>query len=352
MRGYNYIFLDYDFKMSFYIDLKYLKFVSPKLEGFTQKNPELFQTKCFYCGDSKKKKSKKRGFFYKKGESLFYRCFNCEVSTTFQKTLEYLDPYLAREYTLEKYSSGVNKHTPYKKPNFISKPPVFAKKSKLNVSSISDLPEKHYAKQYVLERKIPKGFHKDLYFAECFKKFVSDIYPSYDKDLLENDPRLIIPFRTENGDIFCFQGRALSKNPLRYVTVKMNDSSKLFGLDRINKKETIFVVESPIDSLFLKNAIATADSNLEIGAKYFEKDNKDIILIPDREPRNPHICKGIKKYIDNGRKICLFPETMSGKDINEFILNGLTKPKLTEIILENTFDGIRAELEFNKWKKV
>ena len=65
-----------------------------------------------------------------------------------------------------------------------------------------------------------------------------------------------------------------------------------------------------------------------------------------------YICKNIQKYIDNGRKICLLPETLKGKDINEFILNGVTKPQLEKIILENTFQGLEAKLKFNNWKKV
>lgn len=335
--------------MSFHIDLKYLRIISPKLEGFTQKNNELFNCRCHYCGDSQKKKSKKRGFFYKKGDNMFYRCFNCEVSTTFYKALESLDPYVAKEYALERFTDGSNKHHPHKKETPVFKKPVFQTFKTLNIPSIGDLPDDHFAKKYVLERKIPKGSHKDLYFAEDFKKFVNEIYPENDKELVDNDPRLILPFRNENNDLFAFQGRALLNNPMRYITVKMNENIKLFGLNKLNKREPILVVESPIDSLFLKNAIATADSNLMI-AEYLGKEK--LTLIPDREPRNTHICKGIQKYIDNGLKVCLFPETMKGKDINEFILNGVSKPSLERIIVNNTFSGIRAQIEFDRWKKV
>lgn len=334
--------------MTFYLDVKYLKIVSCRIDGFTQKKSDLYNLRCPFCGDSQKKKSKKRGFLYKKSNDMFYRCFNCEVSTTFYKFLEYLDPNLAKEYQLERFAEGNNKHENYKKPVLKFKKPVFKKTVGINLPSISSLPESHYAKKYVLERRIPKGAHKDLYFAEDFKKFVSEIKPDYDKKLVDNDDRLVIPFRTENGDLFAFQGRALSKNPLRYITVKLNEELKLFGLDKISKKETIYVLEGPIDSLFLKNAVATADSNLMI-SDFLGKEN--LVLVYDNEPRNTNIVKQIQKAIDNDFRVCLFPDYFRYKDINEAVMNGISKPEVQRIIDNNTFEGLRAKMEFVNWKK-
>lgn len=336
--------------MSLYIDIKYLKIISPKLDGFVQKKENLWNCRCMVCNDSQKKKSKKRGFFYSKGDNLFYRCFNCEYSTTFYKLIEQIDPFVAKEYALERFTNGSSKHSPYTKPKVEFKKPVFKSntKSKLPIPAISDLADTHFAKKYVLERKIPKGCYKDLYYASDFKKFVLDVYPECDKSLVENDERLIIPFRNSEGVMFAFQGRALGNNKLRYITIKLDENLKLFGLDRVNRKEKIFVVEGPIDSLFLKNSVATADANLAV-ADFLGKDK--IVLVNDNEPRNPHIVKQIKKYIDNGFKICLFPETVKFKDINEMVLNGFTKPQIQRIIEENTFEGLRADVELNKWKK-
>lgn len=322
--------------------------ISYRLEGFTQKNTNLYNCRCILCGDSTKKKSKKRGFFYEKGGNLFYRCFNCEVSTTFYKFLEQIDPSIAKEYAVERFTNGASKHGNYTAPVIKTKKPVFSKKTKINLPSIADLPDDHLAKLYVIGRKLPKSSYKDLFYAEDFKKFVNEIYPENEKDLVDNDPRLIIPFRDEQCVLFAFQGRSLTDNKLRYITVKLKDELKLFGLDRINKNEMILVTEGPIDSLLLKNAVATADANLMV-AEILGKDN--IILINDNEPRNPHIVKQIQRCIDNDFKVCLFPETIKGKDINEMILNGFTSKKIHDIIEKNTFSGLQARMEFNKWKK-
>ena len=54
----------------------------------------------------------------------------------------------------------------------------------------------------------------------------------------------------------------------------------------------MFVVEvGPIDSLFLSNAIATAQPDLRV-----YEDN--VVLIPDNEPRNVEVIKQIEKYIN------------------------------------------------------
>lgn len=335
--------------MSLYVDLKFLNAISHRLEGFVQKNNNVWNCKCSLCGDSKKKKSKKRGFFYEKGGNLFYKCFNCEVSTTFYKFLEQFDGDVAREYAIERFASGASKHGNFKAPEIKTKKPVFAKKTSINLPSIADLPDDNIARKYVISRKLPKASYKDLYYAEDFKKFIDEIYPENEKNLIDNDPRLIIPFRSENGSLFAVQGRSLSLNPIRYITVKLKNELKLFGLDRINKKEKIMVVEGPLDALLLKNAVATADSNLAV-AEFLGKDN--IVLVNDNEPRNPQIVKQIKKYIDNGFTICLFPETIKYKDINDMVLGGMSKVQVQRIIDQNTFSGIRAEFELNKWKKV
>lgn len=275
-------------------------------------------------------------------------CHNCSHSTTFYKFLEYVDAFLAKEYSLESYTSDVNKHTPYKKPEFNFKKPVFKKKTVLNIPSISELSDNHFAKQYIVGRKIPKGHHKDLFYAKNFKEFILSIKPDYQKELIDNEERIVIPFRNENGDLFAVQGRALNKNPLRYITVKLDDTLKVFGLDRVNKKEKILVVEGPLDSLFLKNSIATADANLMV-AEFLGKEN--LVLVNDNEPRNLQIVKQIKRYIDNGFNICLLPESFPGKDINEAVLKGMSKPEIQRIISNNTFNGLRATMEYNKWKK-
>ena len=79
--------------------------------------------------------------------------------------------------------------------------------------------------------------------------------------------------------------------------------------------------------------------------------NLDVVLVYDNEPRNKDIVKQIEKSIGKGYKVCLFPENVNGKDINEMILNGLTSEQIKSIIDTNTFSGLEAKLKFTNWKR-
>ena len=70
------------------------------------------------------------------------------------------------------------------------------------------------------------------------------------------------------------------------------------------------------------------------------------------EPRNKEICKLIEKTINTGRKVCLWPESMKHKDINDMILGGYTKEEIQEIIKQNTFQTVSAKMQFATWRKI
>lgn len=331
--------------MSVYIDRKFLLQVSPKLLRFTQKKTDLYNFRCPFCGDSQKNKLKARGFIYRKKNDYFYSCHNCHVGHTFYNFLKFVDANLVREYSLERYKDGETGNHNYTKPKFDIPKPVF--KQKIDLENIDSLPENHFAKQYVANRQIPKERWSDLYFAADFKSFVESF--GIEKDLKENDPRLIIPFYSANKNLIGFQGRALSESKIRYITIKLDENApKIFGLDRL-KSGTTYVVEGPIDSMFIDNAIATADANLSsIEDEHFN----DLVLVYDNEPRNKDIVKQLSKAIKEQFQVVIWPATIESKDINEMILSGLTKDNIMSIIKEHTYSGLRAEMELNNWRKI
>lgn len=337
--------------MSVFIDRKYLLMVSPRLQRFAQKKTDLYNFRCPICGDSEKNKTKSRGYIYRKKNDYFYMCHNCGISTTFYNFLDKVDSRLIKEYALERYKEGETGNNNYKKPDFeeFKSKPVF-KKTKINLESIESLPDGHYAKEYVKGRKIPQENYKELYFAPDFKKFVESL--DIEKDgLKEDDPRLILPFYNEDKQLIAFQGRALGESKMRYITVKLHeDGHKVFGLDRIDPEKMIYVVEGPIDSLFLENAVATADSNLESITKIY--DRSKVTLVYDNEPRNKELVKIIDKSIENHFNVVIWPEMIDSKDINDMILDGFSPDEIQDIIDKHTFVNLRAKAEFVNWKKV
>jgi len=335
--------------MSVFIDRTFLLRVSPKLQKFTQKKENLYNFRCPLCGDSSKNKSKTRGYIYEKKNNYFYMCHNCNASTSFYNFLDKVDPTLCKEYSLERYKNGNATNSPA--PNFENfKAPAPKFKKSLTIPSIESLPDGHFAKTYVEARQIPQAFYSELYYTEDFKKFVESL--NLEKDTLkENDPRLVIPFYDEDKNLIAFQGRALGESKLRYITIKMNDDNhKVFGLDRIDKDKTIYVVEGPIDSMFLENAISTADANLMSASKLF--DRTKIVLVYDNEPRNKELHKQMEKAIDEHYAVVIWPELIIEKDVNEMVLNGGFSPdEIQDFISKSTFVNLRAKMEFINWKK-
>ena len=357
--------------MSVYIDRKYLGFVSSKLEQFKQKKTDLYNFRCVYCGDSKKNKLKTRGYIYRKANDYFYICHNCGKSTTFARFLQDVDGGTYRQYALERYSNGETGKHNYPKPTFDGlKGNAFArfqsagsepsgdsettgsmakKWDAFSHCSVKNLEDGHYARDYIKKRGIPEKYWNEILYIPYFKDFLDQEFPDHGKDDIPNDDRIVLFYTNEKGEITNVAGRALSDTKIRYVTVKVSDEKKLFGLHRLNKQNRVYVLEGQFDSYFVENSVASGDSNLGGVAAILPE--LDIVLVYDNEPRNKDIVKQIEKSIDKGYKVCLFPESVKGKDVNEMIQNGLTSDELKGIIDTNTFSGLTAKLKFTHWKR-
>ena len=336
-----------------YIDTKYLNIIGPQLLQFKKKGDFLWNFRCPYCGDSQKSRTKARGFVYRKKNDLFYKCHNCGIGTTLGKLIEYVDSKIHKDYIMERYRCGVKTNNP--EPEFKFDVPIFRKKGVLkSLKSISDLSTEHPARKIVEERLIPSEFLSDLYLCESFYKFTNTLVPNKFPSLDGDHPRLLIPFRDEEGEVFAYQGRAFGKEEPKYITIKLQDRDKIFGLDRVVKKEPIYVVEGPLDSLFLDNCIAVggADFDRPLSIEGSLISNGELTVVFDNEPRNKEICKLIEKTINTGKKVCLWPESMEHKDINDMILGGYTKEEIQEIIKQNTFQTASAKMQFATWRKI
>ena len=210
--------------------------------------------------------------------------------------------------------------------------------------------EKQLAREYLLNRKVPEFAMKDLWFVPQAQtlNLLSDKY----KDrVLGNDPRIILPFYSENGELVGVSGRAINDSPLRYLTMRFRDDVPLiFNLNKVDRTKTIYVTEGPIDSLFLPNSIAVAGSDF----KKIPEDIKDnAILVYDNEPRNTEIVKKIEEVIDLGYNVCIWNDKRitECKDINDMIMNGLSESEVVEIINRNTVKGLSAKLQLMEYKK-
>ena len=331
-----------------YIDVKYAGLLSNKLSQFRVKkaNPYLANFRCPICGDSERSKFKARGYlFFHKG-TMMMKCWNCGISYSFGNFIKRIDPLLFDEYSREVYKEQFTniEKSPVK---FDIIPPKYLGTPLAQLKKISQLPYDHYAKQYILNRKIENFWHSKLFFCPAFAAWTNLMIP--DKLPTTNDePRLIIPLCDQSGKMFGYQGRSFKKKTtLRYITIMLEERPKVFGLDTINKKERVYLTEGPIDSMFLANGAAMVGADVNPTELF-----NDFVMIYDNEPRNKNIVQRVDSCIEKGYNVCIWDDTFKGKDINEMILNGADDQHIKIVINKRTFTGLQAKLELLKWKKI
>ena len=334
--------------MSIWIDVKYTNLLSGKLDRFKIKsyNPYSASCRCPICGDSKKSELKTRGGFFQKQDAIIFKCFNCGVGRNIGSLLRELDPVMYKEYITESYTDKEPKKTeelkqPKRSEYLKSGSPL------LKLKKISQLSWNHPAKVYVLNRKIPNVAHTKLFYCSKFASWTNSMIPQK-LNTKHDTPRLIIPFINEHGRMFGYQGRSFDPNDkIRYITIMLHPDKKIFGLDTVDFTKKHYIVEGPIDSLFLPNAIAMGGADINMGVL-----NTNSVFVYDNEPRNPDIVNRMKKVLDSGYNICIWPTDLKYKDINDMILGGINQRQVIDMINDNTYSGMVGLVKFNEWKKV
>jgi len=343
--------------MSLITDSKYVRLISSRLRNFKQKNTNLFNMSCPFCGDSQKNKSKARGYIFPKGNDLIYKCHNCGIGANIGNLIKQVDSSLHKEYVLERYASGETNNARSANTILNITPPRFDKIAKQKLFEHAEwcdkLPSGHFCVEYLTKRQIPQNKWNKLLFTQHYKQFCDTLIPNHGKQIVD-DARLVIPFYDEYNDLIAVSGRALetSDKTLRYVTIRTNVSEDklVYGVDSVNLNETVKLVEGPIDSLFLSNCLASGDANLSLTAKNISAEK--IILVFDNQKRNKEVCKLMQDAIKLNYDVVIWPSNIEEKDINEMIMNGLSPDEIEKIISSNTFKSIEAQLKFNFWKKV
>ena len=336
--------------MSVYVDKKYISLLAPKLQQFKQRGEFLWNFRCPVCGDSQKNKIKTRGYLYKRKEHFGFMCHNCGSSMSLQKFIKYVDPHLYSEYQLESFVQS-NTTTKVDVNEFVTKPTFESKPKTIlytDAQRLTGLNPYHNARKYLEDRKVPI---EDLFYVDDFAKFVRDLFPDNDKTLYKEE-RIIIPFFDKEGNLLGVQGRAIGPSKIKYITIKASEESpKIYGWNKVDTSKNVYVVEGPIDSLFLDNCIATMDAALYHAVSILGVDI-DYTFCYDNEPRNKQIVSNMRKTIAMGYKICVWPDTIEQKDINEMVLAGMHPSQIQHIIDSNTYEGLIATMKMNQWSRV
>ena len=320
------------------IDSKYIGLVSSRLQKFKRIKADLYNFRCPICGDSQKHKNKARGYFYQVKMNTNFKCHNCGASLSFNNFLKQIDSTLHKQYSMEKFKEGyTGKNFVVEEPKLDFKKPVF--KKKLDLPRASEIP---VAKEYLEKRMIdPEKF----YFARKFKSWVNTQKQTFDT-IGRDESRIIIPMYDTERNLIGFQGRSLGPNSVKYITVMLKEEApKVYGMDQLDTKQSVYIVEGPFDSTFVKNSIALcgSDGDLEYLKAY------DLIYAYDNEPRNKEIVSRIERCIGDNKRVVIWPRGIEQKDINDMVLAG---HNIMSVLESNTYSGLEANVQFNNWKKV
>jgi len=161
--------------------------------------------------------------------------------------------------------------------------------------------------------------------------------------------RLIIPFYNEGGKLFTYQSRSLRGDTFPKYITKVGEKC-LFGEDTVSDNiPYIFVLEGPIDSMFIRNGVGVGGSTItERQSQFLHKHfDKQIIYIFDNDKDNPEMKKTVLKAIKAGKTVFIWPKELKQfKDVNEVCCHYKIDLIKEDYIVKNSFTGLEAEVKF------
>ena len=317
------------------IDSKYIGLVSSRLIKFKRVKSDLYNFRCPICGDSKKNKTKTRGYLYTIKADVNYRCHNCGASMTFSNFLKEIDPVVHKQYVFERFKEGTTgRGTVVEEPVFKFEKPEFKTSIDLPLASTVDA-----SRIYLEKRKLdPTKF----YYAEKFVEYVNSHKQSLN---MKEHSRIIIPLYYQKN-LVGVQGRTLNSNSVKYITTIFYDEApKIYGLDNIRRDAPVFITEGPFDSTFLLNSIAMCGADSDVRKWGVSTP----VWVYDNEPRSKEITTRISSAITRGDSVVIWPTGIEEKDINDMILAG---HDVQSIVESNTYSGLEANLQFTTWKRI
>lgn len=343
--------------MPIHIDTKYINLVSPRLERFAWKKPNnLAVCRCPICGDSKRNANICRFYFYERKGSFSVKCHNCDYGASLGWFLKGIDGNLHREYSFEVLQDSGGRtharegaHAPVRTRPRTGETGLLA-----SIPCLCDLELDHPAVAWARGRRIPSDRMCRLYFTEAYGTWAKGIDPELK---VPDEPRVVIPILDREGQLVGAQGRiiltAQNRNAIRYITVKADkDGDRIwYGLEAVDPSKPVIVVEGPLDSLFLDNAVAMLglSNALNIPEPLI---GSSLTYALDNEPRNRQVVGAMEQIAESKHSICVWSDRVVGyKDINDMVLSGMSPESVQSEITRNSHRGIAAHIALKKWAK-
>lgn len=353
--------------MPIHIDTKFINLLSPRLQKFQWKKKTLAVCRCPICGDSEKSRSKARFYFYEKAGAFFCKCHNCDYSASLGWFLKGQDASLHRQYSFEVLKetgthgharTGAHGHTHAPAPARTHEDTVLSALTRLD-----RLPPDHHAVKWIASRKLPSSKLSLLYYTKDYGEWAKCIDPDVNAG---DDERIVIPILNCDGKVVGAQGRVIGnakqtksssdkphRSIIRYITVKAdrNAFKAWYGMERCDRNKPVIVVEGPLDSLFLPNAVAMIGLSDALNIPSELKDC-ELTYVLDNEPRNKQVVEAMESVLEAGHKVCIWSDRFRGlKDINDMVLAGHTPVSIMQDITNNSHSGLAGHIAIKRWAK-
>lgn len=325
-----------------WIAQKYLHLFSGMLAKFHQSREGLWTCRCPYCGDSKKSKTKTRGYFFWKDDVLIYKCHNCGVSTTLQNMIKEYDNALYQDMIIETFGGVKETQKPIIK--------IDSEKIKQRLSGklvgIKSVSDGEFL-EYLNDRRIPKDKHALFLQIENLAAFAGS-FDNYSDRKFPSVKCIGIPFRI--GDKVSYvQCRTIEPCGMRYITFEVDGGIKLFGYNEIDSTKTVSVLEGAFDSTFVYNSVANAGAADYSNTDFLIRNGFKLRFVYDRDYEyNAQVKKQLDERIKQGHKVVIYDRQFRYKDMNEAILDGWSIETLNKYLDDRTFSGIKARIELTK----
>lgn len=317
-----------------------------------KRNGDKLNFKCPICGDSHKRKSLKRGWFYIKTGSVF--CWNagCPCNSG-MSGLQFLalvsgkSIYEVKTELIKRAGSFTTAVVSTAQTINLFDDLTEKKKSKLSVSEhildadwVDQLPE--LASKILITRKIYKApylYGLKFYYNKHSKRLVIPWSDTYWQE------RALLKSQEETEGKYLFPFDEAAKKPI-------------YGLENLdNKYKNLFLLEGIFDSIFVKNGCALGSlkmSNLQEKQLEHYANNYNIILFPDNQYKDESSYITTMNILKNKpfQKIFIWPkELFKFKDVNDTVISSDNFIKLwsnENFLNSRIFNGITGILELKK----
>lgn len=339
--------------------LEFIQKLGLELDNFTQSTDRSFIFS-HTCETDRGKRTQRRANFFEHKNFMFFHCYHCSESSSFDSFLKKTNPSMFREY---KFSLYGKKKEP-KPPKQVDVSPFLATQSPVappkirphilkDVIMLDTLDASHPIIKWVESRAIPHTMFSRLGYVEDFHTYFQEHdlkdrikkYSGFKEE--KKTPRIVIPYYDKDGNPFATTCRAIGSETPKYVYVfneGIDKSHLIYGLWKLDVTRDFFVTEGQFDSMFLDNGISIGGANY-CKNEFLLEHKKRVIIVPDNDWKtNKHIQKSLIDALEAGFRVSFLPsELPNAKDVNDIILSGAkTASELSKYLLAGHMRGLKA----------